>query len=697
MTGRRQHLPDMIPRADRLLAALAAILSIAAATGNASREAPAGPSRVDLIRAEAARAGGSGQLDTLRAGLQSRAPDLQRIAVRALGRLERADLLPDILPLLTAPSAAVRAEAANAVAQAVTGGTAGGIATARARLVERLQQETDEEVRGDLCAALGRLPFDSANDVDRVQKLLADETRRSTAGPDRLAAIGALRGLESLVRVKAKLARASEDTRAALEALLENDHPVVRRLSLLVLNLAGGPSAPALARGAEDEDEQVRRLAMAAGTASQELIQKGLADPSAMVRLEALRVWGRRFQAAAGCAPLVARTKDVAVGVSLLALDLLGGTCRPEDAASSVLVPLAGETTGAAWHRSAHALVALARINPDEARLRLGSHLRSEPWQRRMYVAQAAAILRDEAVLRALAADRSTNVQEAALSGLSRLVGHAADALFLQALSSDDPQVVMTAARALEGTPDREAATAALFSSLRRLTAADSDNTRDPRVAILDRIGEVGVATRAAELEPLLVDPDAKVAARASAILTRWTGTSRPAVSTPRPAAAVPDQATLDRLARTTVRVTMSTGGTFEVTLLADLAPLSCARFLELAAGGYYTGLTFHRIVPNFVIQGGSPGANEFWGDRRFMRDEVGRVMQSRGTLGISTRGRDTGDAQFYVNLVDLPRLDHEYTVFARVTSGMEVVDAVLEGDRIVAMQVSQTRSKGSR
>jgi cyclophilin family peptidyl-prolyl cis-trans isomerase len=93
-------------------------------------------------------------------------------------------------------------------------------------------------------------------------------------------------------------------------------------------------------------------------------------------------------------------------------------------------------------------------------------------------------------------------------------------------------------------------------------------------------------------------------------------------------------------------------------------------------------------VVPNFVIQGGSPGANEYMGDGPFMRDEVGLLSHRRGTVGISTRGRDTGDAQIFVNLVDLPRLDHTYTVFAEVIEGMDVVDAILEGDVIERVEV---------
>jgi cyclophilin family peptidyl-prolyl cis-trans isomerase len=112
-----------------------------------------------------------------------------------------------------------------------------------------------------------------------------------------------------------------------------------------------------------------------------------------------------------------------------------------------------------------------------------------------------------------------------------------------------------------------------------------------------------------------------------------------------------------------------------------------------LAEKGYYNGLTFHRVVPNFVIQGGSPGANEFDGTAGYIRDEVGLLSHLRGTLGISTRGRDTGDSQIFVNLVDNYRLDHDYTVFARVVDGMEAVDAILEGDVFESIEILRRRN----
>ena len=123
------------------------------------------------------------------------------------------------------------------------------------------------------------------------------------------------------------------------------------------------------------------------------------------------------------------------------------------------------------------------------------------------------------------------------------------------------------------------------------------------------------------------------------------------------------------------------------VELLPDLAPRNAWRFVTLARAGYFDGLTFHRWVPNFVLQGGSPGANEYAGDGPYTRDEVGG-SHWRGTVGISTRGRDTGDAQIFINLVDNVRLDHDYTVFGFVAEGMDVVDGLLEGAVIERAEV---------
>ena len=132
----------------------------------------------------------------------------------------------------------------------------------------------------------------------------------------------------------------------------------------------------------------------------------------------------------------------------------------------------------------------------------------------------------------------------------------------------------------------------------------------------------------------------------------------------------------------------MKEAGRFVIQLLPEYAPVTAAKFSMLVESGYYDDLTFHRVEPNFVLQGGSPGANEFVGIKNYMRDEVSLLTHARGTIGISTRGRDTGDGQIFINLVDNYRLDHNYTVFARVIENMDNVDRILEGDVILSIKV---------
>jgi cyclophilin family peptidyl-prolyl cis-trans isomerase len=254
--------------------------------------------------------------------------------------------------------------------------------------------------------------------------------------------------------------------------------------------------------------------------------------------------------------------------------------------------------------------------------------------------------------------------------------------LFVEALARPDYQVILAAAQALEGSPDRTAAVPALLGAFARLTAERRETSRDSRVALLVRLRELGSSSDIAALRPCLTDFDPVVAAECATTLQVWTGTSQTAQPVPLRTQPVGD------LPPGRARVVMTTGGTFEVTLFTGDAPATISRFAQLARRGYYNGLTFHRVVPNFVIQGGSPGANEYAGDGPFMRDELGLRSHTRGTVGLSTRGRDTGDAQFFINLLDNPRLDHEFTVFGEVTTGMDVVDAVLEGDAIARIEL---------
>jgi cyclophilin family peptidyl-prolyl cis-trans isomerase len=419
-----------------------------------------------------------------------------------------------------------------------------------------------------------------------------------------------------------------------------------------------------------------------------------------MVRYDALAAHSRRHRAES-CGTILIALQDRSPQVRLEAIDLLGGGCAPDATVTDTLARLADalprSKADRGWHEPAHALVALAKIAPEEVRPRMARFAAHPQWQVRAYAARAAAAVGDAALLEKLARDISDNVRTAAISGLIPVRQHAADPIYLEALTARDYQLIITAARGLAGTPGRAGAVSALFASLAQLTRERRDTARDPRIAIIQRLREVGSSANVAALTPYLADSDPRVATLAAEVLTGWTGMQHKAISKGLDPGSPPQIMDIENLGSATARVTMRIGGSFEFRLLPEVAPATVLRFVHLARAGYFDGLTFHRVEPNFVIQGGSPGANEYMGDARFMRDELGRLMHARGTVGISTRGRDTGDAQIFVNLVDNPRLDPDYTVFAETIQGLEVIDGVLEGDTIDHIEIRAAPSAARR
>ena len=381
--------------------------------------------------------------------------------------------------------------------------------------------------------------------------------------------------------------------------------------------------------------------------------------------------WRLRYRALSGarndCSGLHAALDDSVWHVRLHAADLAGPACASDDSLASVLrgwvdaVP-ANATRRvrgrASWHAAAHGIVALAQLRPDEARPRIRRLATHRQWQVRAYAARAAGVISDTATLRRLARDANDNVKEVAIESLAKLTGHADDTLFLAALGARGAQAVRAAAVALDGSPRTDVAAAA-NATFERWVAHRNASERDVRVALLAAAGRPATDDRL------------------------------PPVRTQLP----PHAVALALGAERRLRVTMapsSGGGSFVVRLRGDVAPMMAARILALARSGYYNGLSWQRVEPDFVIQGGSPGSNEYVGLSQYLRDELGTVPHVRGTVGMSTRGHDTGDAQWFINLKDNLRLNRDYTVFAEVIDGIDVVDGVLEGDVIARVTVER-------
>ncbi|MGE0553072.1 MAG: peptidylprolyl isomerase [Gemmatimonadales bacterium] len=691
------------------LVIVASALAPATAMGQARATAAL---REAIFSAEDARGRGAAELEPFRQGLEHRDAGVVAAAVRALGRLERADLATLVLPRLADSRASVRFEAAHAVAQIAQAldsanpaelSLADGIATA---LLDRLAAEEEPQVIGALARSVGRIPFGNRASANRARRALLDILDARQRGT----MLDAARGLETLLRSRAGLLDPDSRTRAVLRdlAVYDEGSPALsarlRRLAWAALARSGAAGEPLILRGLEDPDEQVRRLAILTVGAPDslpgrmDLLAQGVRDQSPMVRYEALRAWTRR-ERQASCAPFVNGLRDSNDQVAILSIDLLAGPCPEAIDIGAYLWPFVDSLAGsqrqkftgiANWHRGAHAMVTLAKIDPDRVRTVLARAAADYTWQVRAYAARAAGEIGNAELLIALANDTDDNVRTAAVTELVRVRGHGADEIYLDQLTRPDYQLLMAAAAALNGAPDRQAALEGLLAALARVTRERRETSRDARVALLERIDQLGDSTLATALERYLSDFDPRVAARAADAIGRWTG-RRPGTAPrplPRPEASL---AELDGYAGKLLRVTMSPtagGGSFLVQLFPELAPATVARVVGKALQSYYDDLTFHRIEPNFVIQGGSPNANEYMGDGPYMRDEVGAISHERGTLGISTRGRDTGDAQIFVNLVDNPRLDFAYTVWGQVVDGMDVVDTILEGDKIARVDL---------
>ncbi|HSD71704.1 MAG TPA: HEAT repeat domain-containing protein [Thermoanaerobaculia bacterium] len=131
--------------------------------------------------------------------------------------------------------------------------------------------------------------------------------------------------------------------------------------------------------------------------------------------------------------------------------------------------------------------------------------------------------------------------------------------------------------------------------------------------------------------------------------------------------------------------------GAFRVRLAGAAAPVTVMNFVSLAQKGYFNGSTFHRVVPNFVIQDGDPTGTGNGGPGYEIRDELNPIEYSEGTVGMALSGPDTGGSQWFVTHAPQPHLDGIYTVFGQVVAGQDVVERIEQGDRITRVSIVES------
>jgi peptidyl-prolyl cis-trans isomerase B (cyclophilin B) len=129
--------------------------------------------------------------------------------------------------------------------------------------------------------------------------------------------------------------------------------------------------------------------------------------------------------------------------------------------------------------------------------------------------------------------------------------------------------------------------------------------------------------------------------------------------------------------------------GPIKVELYPDQAPLTVANFVNLARRGFYDGLNFHRVIPDFMVQGGCPQGTGTGGPGYKFEDEAGNgIRHERGVLSMANAGPNTNGSQFFITHVATPWLDGKHTVFGKVVDGLDVVDAVKQGDAIQSVKI---------
>ena len=137
--------------------------------------------------------------------------------------------------------------------------------------------------------------------------------------------------------------------------------------------------------------------------------------------------------------------------------------------------------------------------------------------------------------------------------------------------------------------------------------------------------------------------------------------------------------------------ITLEKGGEIRLELFPEDAPKTVENFVTLANKGFYSGLNFHRVVPDFVVQGGCPKGNGTGGPGYQIKAEFNKQKHVRGSVAMArSQDADSAGSQFYICYGTTPHLDGQYTVFGKVVSGMEHVDRIKQGDKMTSVTIAE-------
>ena len=597
----------------------------------------------------------------LAAALQHADARTRARAVRAVGRLQDSSTVAALVPLVRDPEAAVRREAVFALGQV---GHRSALEALEGALYDR-----DPETRALAVEALGKLQDPSA--TKRVSAYL----RAQSAEHRRHAAMA--------------LWRLADTTSAeALIARLRDPDPSVRWRVVFALEKLPMPRriVPAVAPLLADRDPLVR--AHAARTlgrqrsplATKVLIQ-ALGDPDGPATINAIRALQQvadssRSSAASRLARLLRTHADPHVRVTAAAALADGfawagadeaGAAEANEALEAGLGDSDAATRGSCGRallvrRGFGAWPQVSRLAEDSVayvRTALLEGLRALPEASARTSAREVAALLD----RAMARGRPLIERMTAIDVLGALASRNPGSAYAERLprlrdllGDSDILVVASSAGALAEAADTVSVAALERAYAKRAKDADAD----ARISIRDALRTLAGRERADAIERRYPSPEAPE--------VRPAGFETPPTV---------------RGARLHTRA-----GVIEWEFLPDEAPQTVRNFATLARRGYFDGLSVHRVVPDFVIQDGDPTGTGSGGPGYTIRCEYNMLRYESGMVGMALSGKDTGGSQWFITLSPQPHLDGRYTIFARVTQGLDVARRIVQGDRIERVEL---------
>jgi len=282
--------------------------------------------------------------------------------------------------------------------------------------------------------------------------------------------------------------------------------------------------------------------------------------------------------------------------------------------------------------------------------------------------------------------DADARVIPSVLTAMTKLKAPDVARILLEHLAKEDVAIRAAAATNI-GELKPEGGVDALIAAYKR---GEADLVIDTRAAALEALSKYGAPAAVPTLRTALGDKDWAVRVKAAELLKDLDASIETARAIrPAPSTGIPYETPSLIAPAVSPHVFIETEkGTIEIELDVLDAPITAANFVTLARKGYFDGLTFHRVVPNFVIQGGDPRGDGEGGPGYTIRDELNQEPYVRGTVGMALAWRDTGGSQFFITQSPQPHLDARYTVFGRVVSGMEVIDAINQWDVISRVRV---------